>query len=177
MRLCQKCNSCIPSRALVNGVVKGLNTRKFCLSCSPFGGRNNRNLCIPKDKNGLPEKKTCAMCGFVKPSSNFYKRRNRSTLLSYCKSCVAAQSKSRSVKLKADCVKHKGGKCSLCGYSKCLAALEFHHIDRSKKQFGVGGKRSTTFENLKEELEKCVLLCANCHREVEYGTSAIPDSV
>jgi hypothetical protein len=72
--------------------------------------------------------------------------------------------------LKRMCVDYKGGKCIKCGYDKCLAALEFHHLDPSKKEFRIS-KCSTSTINLKklfEELDKCELVCANCHREVEF---------
>lgn len=61
-------------------------------------------------------------------------------------------------------VEYKGGKCELCGYSKSLAALEFHHRDPNQKDFRVSGK-NVSWEKVKAELDKCQLLCANCHRE------------
>jgi hypothetical protein len=57
-----------------------------------------------------------------------------------------------------------GGKCSTCGYNKCDAALEFHHISDNKEFVIAGAKYG--WEKLKPEIEKCILLCANCHREV-----------
>jgi len=56
-----------------------------------------------------------------------------------------------------------GGKCSMCGYNKCIDALDFHHINPlNKKKLS----KHPTYEKLKEEVKKCVLLCSNCHREV-----------
>ncbi len=55
-----------------------------------------------------------------------------------------------------------------CGYNKCLSALEFHHIDPLKKDFNISQFRTTSFESIKKELDKCDLLCANCHREIHY---------
>jgi hypothetical protein len=64
-------------------------------------------------------------------------------------------------------VEYKGGKCSSCGYNKCIAALEFHHLDPSKKDFSISSSGNTrSWNKVKEELDKCVLLCSNCHREV-----------
>ncbi len=65
---------------------------------------------------------------------------------------------------KQQAVEYKGGKCELCGYSKSLAALDFHHRDPDGKDFQIAGTRRT-IEGLQAELDKCSLLCANCHRE------------
>jgi len=62
---------------------------------------------------------------------------------------------------------HLGGKCKRCGYDKCLEALEFHHRDPSEKEFNVSSKgHCRSWERVKKEIEKCDLLCANCHREI-----------
>jgi len=72
--------------------------------------------------------------------------------------------------LKVKAVEYKGGKCVECGYDKCIAALEFHHLDPEKKEFNLGVRGLTrSWKKIKNELNKCVLLCANCHREIEYG--------
>lgn len=57
--------------------------------------------------------------------------------------------------------------CVLCGYNKCLSALEFHHIDRNK-EFGVSYSRES-IPRIKNEISKCVVVCANCHREIHAG--------
>ena len=62
-------------------------------------------------------------------------------------------------------VDYKGGSCIKCGYNKCISALEFHHIDPNGKDFSIGGK-SWSFERLKIEVDKCILVCSNCHREI-----------
>lgn len=61
-----------------------------------------------------------------------------------------------------------GGKCRICGYDKCISALEFHHCDPSEKHFGISDGNCRSLEEDIEEIKKCVLLCSNCHREVEY---------
>ncbi len=69
--------------------------------------------------------------------------------------------------LKKRLVEHFGGKCSICGYDKCIAALEFHHKDTSAKEFAVSANNTTkSYAKLLVEAEKCVLICANCHREL-----------
>jgi hypothetical protein len=73
-------------------------------------------------------------------------------------------------KIKQLAVDYKGGCCSLCGYAKFLGALEFHHLDPAEKDFGISSKGTTaSWEKIKIELNKCICLCANCHREVHAG--------
>jgi hypothetical protein len=71
-------------------------------------------------------------------------------------------------KIKERAVKYKGGVCQECGYDKCIAALDFHHKNPSKKDFRISTGRSFGWEKTKEELDKCVLLCSNCHREIHH---------
>ncbi len=73
----------------------------------------------------------------------------------------------RRKKLKQMAVDYKGGKCSRCGYKKCLRAMEFHHIDPSEKDFGISANGYTlSWETIKRELDKCILVCSNCHAEI-----------
>lgn len=62
-------------------------------------------------------------------------------------------------------VEYKGGKCEICGYNKCIDALELHHLNPNEKEFGIAGA-TRSLEKLKVEADKCILLCANCHREL-----------
>jgi len=68
-------------------------------------------------------------------------------------------------KLKLRAVEYKGGKCILCGYNKCVAALVFHHLDDAEKDFQVGSNLRS-WERVKAEADKCILVCANCHAEI-----------
>ena len=78
-------------------------------------------------------------------------------------------------KLKAKAIAFKGGKCLLCGYERCNAALEFHHLNRRTKAFGLSRKGIIrSWDSIMKEIDKCVLICANCHREVEAGARTIP---
>jgi len=68
-------------------------------------------------------------------------------------------------KIKKELVDYKGGSCEICGYNKSLRALQFHHTNPKEKDFNIGG--TTTFnEMVKKELDKCILVCANCHSEI-----------
>lgn len=77
--------------------------------------------------------------------------------------------KRKRVKIKKDLVDYKGGKCEICGYNKCIAALEFHHKDHNKKEFSLS-KNGYTYglKKAKMEVDKCILTCSNCHREIHY---------
>jgi hypothetical protein len=67
-------------------------------------------------------------------------------------------------------VERFGGKCCICGYSKCLNALEFHHVDKEAKQESAAYViMRWSWDRAKVELEKCILVCANCHREIHYN--------
>ena len=63
-------------------------------------------------------------------------------------------------------VEYKGGKCERCGYDKCIDALEFHHLDPNEKDFGLSCGDTRSLEKLKKEADKCIMVCANCHREI-----------
>ena len=69
-------------------------------------------------------------------------------------------------------IEYKGGKCQICGYNKCQDALEFHHLDPSKKDYNVSGG-TKSFNTLKSEVDKCILVCANCHREIHCGITKL----
>lgn len=70
-----------------------------------------------------------------------------------------------------------GGRCVICGYDRCHAALHFHHIDPNTKRFNVRGGQTPALETLREEARKCVLLCSNCHAEVEVSATVLPATV
>ena len=83
----------------------------------------------------------------------------------------AVQARRRRVRTMA--VESKGGCCQICGYDKCLEALEFHHIASDEKDFSISDKGYTrSWEKIQKELEKCMLVCANCHREIHAAANA-----
>lgn len=87
-----------------------------------------------------------------------------------CTKCMSEAVIRSRRKLKRMAVEYLGGCCQLCGYKKALSALEFHHKDPSHKDFGIAASGSTrSFEKMKVELDKCILVCANCHREIHAG--------
>ena len=80
-----------------------------------------------------------------------------------CKNQQAAVDWRRKLKRKA--VEYLGGKCSRCGYSRCISALTFHHRKPSEKEFSFGEIRWKSWDDMVKELKKCDLLCRNCHAE------------
>lgn len=101
-----------------------------------------------------------------------HRRRERGYRCLRCRSEAVADRRRR---VKAILVAEAGGTCRLCGYDRCPAALQFHHVDPATKRFHMalrGAARS--LERMREEAQKCVLLCANCHAEVEAGVAELP---
>ncbi len=91
-----------------------------------------------------------------------------------CPLCNADRVIRRRRSVKEILVKEAGGACALCGYDRCVRALSFHHLDPTDKAFGLavaGVARS--LERARAEASKCVLLCANCHMEVEAGLRSV----
>lgn len=74
-------------------------------------------------------------------------------------------------------IKYKGGECQVCGYSKSKQALEFHHVNPEEKEFKISGNTNGNLSRLIKEVDKCVLLCANCHREVHDGSLNLDDYI
>ncbi len=100
------------------------------------------------------------------PAEAFYKRRDGKDLSPYCKQCTSDQTVERMRRFKQECVTYKGGKCSRCGYNRCIDALEFHHTNPKEKDIQLSAGKGYRFEKAIPELEKCILVCANCHREI-----------
>ena len=87
-----------------------------------------------------------------------------------CMTCRVEAVQRRRDKIKQMAVEYKGGKCSICGYNKYIGALEFHHLNPEEKDFGIGAKGYTrSFSRVKEELDKCICVCSNCHKEIHAG--------
>lgn len=131
------------------------------------GSRRGAAVAAAREVGALVATMTCAHHGrteFVLEARGYYR----------CKRCRAERVARRRRHVKAIVVREAGGKCSLCGYDRCVAALHFHHVDPEDKQFHIalrGAARS--LERVRREVKKCVLLCANCHAEVEAGVTAL----
>jgi transposase len=95
-----------------------------------------------------------------------------------CKLCRTEQVIRHRRRLKQLLVAEAGGACALCGYGRHLGALQFHHLDPRSKRLHISQNGITlSLDTIRAEVRKCVLLCSNCHAEVEGGVASVPDTV
>lgn len=123
----------------------------------------------------------CSKCGKIKLLSRFKKRSD--TISGYRSVCRDCDNVTQKVRRHRDCVRIRrrervayykdilGGQCIKCGYSKAQCSIEFHHVNPNKKEAGIAGLISggCNHQRIMEEVDKCILLCANCHQELETG--------
>ncbi len=155
----------------------GKGKKTFC--CRQHAASfNNRNV-----TRNPPKLRICKHC-----KKEFYNK-GKKTPSEYCPACREQKVwtfKKREKKIsplesvkktykkrKKMAIDYMGGKCQICGYSKCEGALSFHHIDPSKKEFTLSG-RCLSWSRMKTELDKCILVCLNCHAEIHNHILNIP---
>jgi len=126
------------------------------------------------EKKEFGDYRKCPKCNKDCPIDNFYQRGGRPNASTYCKECTSIQTLNRMQKLKTQMVEYKGGCCVICGYKKYMGALEFHHINPNEKDFNLSHMKKYAFDDkIKNELDKCILVCSNCHREI-HGKIVVP---
>jgi transposase-like protein len=137
--------------------IEGVNRRGPRRRC----GNGSRFATFECERHGVTE--------FVLEGRGYYR----------CKRCRSAAVARRRRTIKRQLVEEAGGACAVCGYSRWLGALQFHHVESHSKEFHLAqGGYSRSIARSRAEMEKCVLLCANCHSEVEGGFATLPmDSV
>jgi hypothetical protein len=91
-----------------------------------------------------------------------------------CKRCVGEAVTRRKQLVKELLVEEGGGCCTVCGYDRCIICLGFHHVDPDEKSFCLNMSTTKSLAAYREEMEKCVLVCANCHGEIEAGLIPSP---
>jgi 5-methylcytosine-specific restriction endonuclease McrA len=91
-----------------------------------------------------------------------------------CKRCVGEAVTRRHQKVKRILVAEAGGCCAVCGYDRCVVNLHFHHVVPAEKSFGVTVASGKSLDAYRAEAKKCVLVCANCHGEIEAGLMPSP---
>jgi Zn ribbon nucleic-acid-binding protein len=109
----------------------------------------------------------CKNCGKQYRYSGAYRKEGRAT---ECESCRSRRkSRANYFYTKNKIVEYLGGKCQKCGYNKCLAALVAHHVNPNSKNIGMANHtRRNLWYDIVKELNKCILLCQNCHNELHY---------
>ena len=117
--------------------------------------------------NGI---KTCPKCNITKPlnKENFYIKPSGGFHY-WCKICSNAHTVEKIRSRKQQLVIYKGGKCCICGYNKYVGALDFHHLDPSKKDYNISNLRTYDIKKLMLEADKCICVCRNCHSEIHAG--------
>ncbi len=91
-----------------------------------------------------------------------------------CKRCVGEAVTRRHQRVRRILIEEAGGRCAVCGYDRCLVSLHFHHVDPASKSFKVNASQGRSLAAFREETKKCVLVCANCHGEIEMGLICSP---
>lgn len=105
---------------------------------------------------------TCKSCARVYLWEGYHRGYTKST----CNSCQANKHR---LARKRKIVAYLGGACHRCGYAESIVALECHHIDPRTKVYAISGSHCRSWESVQLELDKCTLLCSNCHKIQEYG--------
>ena len=150
--ICRKCGAVFSTDT---------KTRYRCYDCVPH-----------REPNSIPENESskqfyCKTCKKVSPACGFYWSKD-GVHSSRCRICIKASALAGVRDKKQQMVFYKGGRCEICGYNKCTAALEFHHLDPRSKKFMLVNHRGP-YDDVETELDKCVLLCGVCHAEVHGG--------
>ena len=166
-RQCAKCRQPIPTWAWVEGRKRNLQRRRYCLTCSPFGEHNTRRA-GEKRRNQLAGL-LCRRCGDPLSDSQ---RKGR-----VCWKCLYAD---RAAARLDRAYKLVGEACWRCGYTKGAAGrrvLDFHHVNPESKCFPLDCRHiiNRSWTAVFSEMSKCVLLCANCHREVHAGLVGVTE--
>jgi transposase-like protein len=146
--------------------------RRFGLKTTRSRGRRSHDVArAGKEAGVLTVTMTCRHHGeteFYLEGRGYYR----------CKRCRSEAVTRRRRKVKRILVEEAGGRCVVCGYDRCVGALEFHHLDPSQKRLGLSyGGFAHALSTARAEAEKCVLLCSNCHTELENGVINLPARV
>lgn len=138
--------------------------RRYGLQTTPAARRHAARKVAPRERF-LARCRTHGETPFVRYA-------DRTTACLRCRATAVSDWRRRA---KRRLVERAGGACERCGYDRCVAALQFHHRDPSLKEFALGSRGlGRSWAALTAEADKCALLCANCHAEVEAGAATLP---
>ena len=156
---CRECNELFFQIIYIDGKKKNLQRRKFCLKCSPYGLHNT--------KKSLKRVEYVSLRSL---SGRDYSLRSAESKRIFNQYTYMGQLK-RAITRKLQLMAEYEYKCSVCGYNKCPEALEFHHKNPEEKTFNIN-RINLSCKSMDEciaESKKCLLLCANCHRELHFA--------
>ena len=120
--------------------------------------------------------KICSSCNQSLPLSDFYTKGKNGRVNSLCKSCFNSYCVNRWIKRKEYAIEYKGNKCSRCEQTYPYPVYEFHHRNPLEKDFDWNKLKKRTIESIEFELDKCDMLCANCHRIVHHEMRMVSPS-
>lgn len=150
---------------------------KYCHQPTGSTWKNKKTVCTSckgsysKLRSELKEK-VCVTCNVLKPIELFHKKNDRRFTTSVCKECFNSYCMQRWIATKIKAIEYKGGKCQDCHVPHPdlpFPAFEFHHRDPSTKEMGWTKLRLRPWSSIIKELDKCDLLCSNCHRVRHYN--------
>lgn len=153
---------------LQNLISKGLTQREIANQVGCSQGNIKYWLAKFDLKTKACEKREikCKLCGETNKDLFYVHKDGR--VRYRCKNCDNKETIKRFRNYKRQAVEYKGGKCVKCGYNKCLGSMDFHHLDSKQKDLNWERMRKWSFEKIKKELDKCILVCRNCHGEIHY---------
>lgn len=159
------------SNSISNLIEKlGYHTRSYQTQKQVYKMLDFYNLQLPdydsQREVNFKQERICAICGNTFIVENFEQAKRK-----YCFECSPSTNNpvSKIAAMRAKVIAMKGGRCERCGYDKCQDALEFHHLDPLTKDIKLANNGAApSFEKFLAESEKCILLCANCHREEHW---------
>ena len=166
-----------------NGKTYWLCECENCHQQKAIQGTHLRNLtcalCSCNNNKFSSEEKICPLCG-----KHFYPLLHGQSR-KFCFDCSPQYDKEKGRSqnitamrraLKKHLVTYKGGKCEICGYNKCISALQFHHLNPEEKDFNISENIQLNHFNIEtyyKEVNKCILVCANCHAEIHEKNGQI----
>lgn len=148
------------------------STKKYCsIECQNAMRRQKyaEREKAPKDNSYKGKEKICPICGI-----GFFPKTASANQRMCCYDCMPDGIQLTRGMFLAKIKQVRGGKCVKCGYDQCLKALEFHHMDPTKKDFTISNDHFRLQEAV-EETKKCILICSNCHRELHDDMWSIED--
>ena len=122
----------------------------------------------PKISHVGLEEKECKTCRQMLPIGDFYSKTGSNSTYSHCKKCANAKSVLKEQLTKKALIEYKGGKCVRCSNTFDFRVYDFHHTNPQEKDFTLREHKSLSLSKQMKEVDKCILLCANCHHEIHH---------